>query len=145
MANRAVITTSSVPNTGTGIYIHWNGGPESVLAFLQTCKDRKYRDPAGDAPYAMARLCGVICEFFGVDSSAGMGIGPTVELDTDNGDNGTYVIGKDWRIVNRYGEGSTNKTAESQFDASEAEKYHAIVAELRNSYARNTERTAQHA
>ena len=35
MGNRAVLEFKD----GTGIYLHWNGGPESVLAFLDAAKE----------------------------------------------------------------------------------------------------------
>ncbi len=34
MGNRAVITASKSKDSGLGIYLHWNGGIESVVAFL---------------------------------------------------------------------------------------------------------------
>ena len=35
MGNRAVVTNK---NQDIGIYLHWNGGPESVCAFLTYAK-----------------------------------------------------------------------------------------------------------
>lgn len=35
MGNRAVITTT---DQRIGIYLHWNGGKDSVEAFLKYCK-----------------------------------------------------------------------------------------------------------
>jgi hypothetical protein len=104
MGNRAVITASPLETMGVGIYLHWNGGPESVLAFLDVARARGYRDPSGDESYAMARLCGLICEFFGGSDS--VGIGPLDQLDCHNHDNGVYVIGANWEIVGRWGAGS---------------------------------------
>lgn len=106
MGNRAVITFSENRSTGVGIYLHWNGGLESVLAFLDAAKARGFRDPASDPSYAMARLCGLIHEFFGVRDSCSLGVGLLSSLDTDNWDNGVYVVGKDWAIVDRWGKGS---------------------------------------
>lgn len=41
MGNRAVITTSKAPDVSgakdLGIYLHWNGGRDSVEAFLKYC------------------------------------------------------------------------------------------------------------
>lgn len=37
MGNRAVISFDENDNA-TGVYLHWNGGPESVLAFLAAAK-----------------------------------------------------------------------------------------------------------
>ncbi len=106
MGNRAVITFSENRSTGVGIYLHWNGGLESVLAFLDAAKSRGFRDPASDPSYAMARLCGLIHEFFGVRDSCSLGVGLLSSLDTDNWNNGVYVVGKDWAIVDRWGKGS---------------------------------------
>ena len=38
MGNRAVITTEkNFENNGVGVYLHWNGGYDSVSAFLKYC------------------------------------------------------------------------------------------------------------
>lgn len=106
MGNRAVITASRSHTDGVGIYLHWNGGIESIEEFLATAKARGLRDPEEDESYAMARLCGLIHEFFGVESSTSLGINTLDRLDCDNWDNGVYVIGKNWEIVDRWGKGS---------------------------------------
>ena len=85
--------------TNIGIYLHWNGGRESVEGFLAAAKALGMRSPAEDSSYAMARLVQIIGNYFG--GSTSIGIGLCSELDTDNGDNGTYVIGGDWEIVGR--------------------------------------------
>lgn len=103
MGNRAVITTSTKDNEGIGIYLHWNGSPETVRGFLDEARRLKYRDPINDEQYAMARLCGLICA--SIDGSTGVGIGCLAELDTNNGDNGVYIIGKDWEIVQHLPDG----------------------------------------
>ena len=101
MGNRAVITTKNGFNkNGVGIYVHWNGGRDSVEAFLEYCRLSGFRDPVEDSGYAMARLCGVIANFMGEDGLS-VGIDTVSMLDTDNDDNGTYIIGKDWKIVGR--------------------------------------------
>ena len=66
MGNRAVITTvDGWKNNGIGIYLHWNGGKDSIEAFLKYCKLRGFRN--GD--YGMARLTQVIANFFGGELS----------------------------------------------------------------------------
>lgn len=131
MGNRAVITASTSKTKGVGIYVHWNGGPESVLAFLDVARERGYRDPADDESYAMARLCQVICEFFGGDSS--VGIGQLDELDCDNYDNGVYVIGKGWTVVDRWGSGSRPMPLSMTHMGSESlSQYREIKAQLLN-------------
>lgn len=94
MGNRAVITTE---DKQLGVYLHWNGGRNSVEGFLLYCKLKGYRCPEDDC-YGWARLCQVIGNFFGGECS--VGIDRYDRLDTDNGDNGTYII-KDWRIVGK--------------------------------------------
>ena len=98
MGNRAVITTrENLKNNGVGIYLHWNGGRDSVEAFLKYAELKGYRPPDEDC-YGWARLCQVIGNFFGGGYS--IGIDTVDNLDTDNGDNGTYII-KGWKIVDR--------------------------------------------
>lgn len=128
MGNRAIITNSKSRTTGVGIYVHWNGGPESVLAFLRVCQLRGYRAPGADGAYAMARLCGLICEFFPGNSS--VGIGQLCDLDCDNYDNGVYVIDDNWRVVDTWGEGSRPLKETLAFDDIQREQYDAIVEKL---------------
>lgn len=94
MGNRAVITT---PDKKMGVYLHWNGGRDSVEAFLHYCELHGFRSPDRD-PYGWARLCQVIGNFFGGGLSVGVGLYD--QLDTDNWDNGVYII-EGWRIVGR--------------------------------------------
>lgn len=94
MGNRAVITTKEKK---ASVYLHWNGGRDSVEAFLEYCKRQGQRSPDQDC-YGWARLCQVIGNFFG--GSTSLGIGHYDELDTDNHDNGVYII-KGWEIIGR--------------------------------------------
>lgn len=98
MGNRAVITTrENFNNNGIGIYLHWNGGRDSVEAFLKYCELKQYRTPDNDN-YGWARLCQVIGNFFGGTNSIGIDV--VGNLDCNNHDNGVYII-KDWKIVGR--------------------------------------------
>lgn len=107
MGNRAVITTRTKK---LGIYLHWNGGRDSVEAFLKYCELRHFRSPDKDS-YGWARLCQVIANFFGEDGLS-IGIDSYVNLDIDNGDNGVYII-EDWKIVDReYFNGCEQRTHE---------------------------------
>jgi len=99
MGNRAVITTAPFNASNVGIYVHWNGGRDSIEGFLQACKALGYRSPGTDASYGMAQLTRAIGTFFGEGLS--LGIGPCSQLDCDNGDNGVFLIGGDWEIVGR--------------------------------------------
>lgn len=103
MGDRAVI---GLEDCETGIYVHWNGEPSTVLGYLQAAKALGYRDPTEDPSYAIARLCGLISFDTGLGSSTGIGVGDLKHLDTDNGDNGTYIVGKDWNVTKWYGSGS---------------------------------------
>ena len=108
MGNRAVITNwvegetqeefSMNKNPRIGIYLHWNGGRDSVEAFLTYCKMKEYREPNYDN-YGWARLCQVIANFFG--GSTSIGIDMVEQLDCDNYDNGVYLI-EGWEIKDRY-------------------------------------------
>lgn len=103
MGNRAVITTSTAADVqksnDLGVYLHWNGGRDSVTAFLTYCRMKEYRSPFRDNAYSIARLCQVIGNFFGGSESIGVGI--CSKLDCDNWDNGVYIIGDNWEIVDR--------------------------------------------
>lgn len=130
MGNRAVITASTSHTKGIGIYLHWNGGIESVQAFLDVAKARGFRDPTYDESYGMARLCGLIHEFFGVDQDTSLGIGTLEQLDCDNYDNGVFVIGKGWAITERWGKGSQVFTPGAVDMARANEQYKGIVEQL---------------
>jgi hypothetical protein len=99
MGNRAVIAMQQegIPKEDSpAIYLHWNGGRDSVEAFLESAKKlgaRQYDDS-----YGFARLVQIIANFFGGTTSIGVATYRT--LDTDNYDNGVYWI-KDLNIIER--------------------------------------------
>ena len=104
MGNRAFI---GFENNPINIYVHWNGGIESIKAFCDVAKERGFADPTYDASYAMARLIGLIHEFFGVTNSSSLGVctfsSAEEEIDAITyADNGKYIIGKDWQIIRHY-------------------------------------------
>lgn len=99
MGNRAVITTKKGDrNTKLGVYLHWQGGRDSVEAFLKYCKIRGFRRPEDD-DYGWARLTQVIANYAGKDGLS-VGVNLFCKLDYDNWNNGTYLI-EDWEIVGR--------------------------------------------
>lgn len=116
MGNRAVIALESMPTVG--IYVHWNGGEESVEAFLEEAKRRKLRSPESDPTYAFGRLVQLIGDFFsqGEEPSyeTSLGVGPLDMLDADNGDNGTYWIADDWTIARREHASPYSRTTSEQ-------------------------------
>lgn len=93
MGNRAIITTKEKK---TAVYLHWNGGRDSVEGFLAYCKLQGFRSPECDE-YGFARLCQVVANFFGSDGLS-VGVGP---FTGSAGDNGIYIVGRDWDIVGR--------------------------------------------
>lgn len=92
MGNRAVITLDQSPTINSlGIYLHWNGGPESVLAFAQAAHDLGALERMEfDNSYAFARLVQVITNWMG--GTLSVGVDTLGHLDHDNGDNGLFVI-----------------------------------------------------
>ena len=92
MGNRAVLVAKG--NENKSVYLHWNGGRDSVEAFLKYCELRGFRGFQDD--YGMARFCQVVGNFFGAN---GLSVG-IMDGAYSHGDNGIYVI-EDWRIVDR--------------------------------------------
>lgn len=98
MGNRCVITTrENFENDGVGIYMHWNGGRDSVEPLLKYCELKGYRSPDTDC-YGWARLCQVIGNALG--GTLSVGVDKVSRLDCDNYDNGVYII-EGWKIVGR--------------------------------------------
>jgi hypothetical protein len=96
MGNRAVLQFGKTPTKCIGIYLHWNGSPESVDAFLAYAREVGVR--TGDRSYSAARVAQICANFFQGTVSIGIDVAST--LDCDNGDNGTYVI-EDLRVIKR--------------------------------------------
>jgi hypothetical protein len=99
VGNRAVIAfvndKGECDVNSVGIYLHWNGGRDSVEGFLQTAKDYGIRSGS----YGLARLTQIICNSFPGTLSVGVGI--VKKLDCDNWDNGVYWVDKEFNIVGR--------------------------------------------
>ena len=99
MGNRAVIGFVNDKNeydvNGVGIYLHWNGGRDSVEGFLQTAKDYDLRSGS----YGLARLTQIICNCF--PGTLSVGVATLDKLDCDNYDNGVYWVDEKFDIVDR--------------------------------------------
>lgn len=94
MGNRAIITT---PERELGLYLHWNGGRDTVEPLLKYCELKGYRSPKSGPSYAFARMTQVMGNFFG--GTLSVGIMPyTTDEAMDPGDNGIYVI-DGWEIA----------------------------------------------
>ena len=73
MGNRAHVFFSKEKHS-PGVYLHWNGGPESVLAFLRVMRDRGWTRM--DYDYASARFAAVAVEFFDLEGDCeGLSVG----------------------------------------------------------------------
>lgn len=81
------------------VYLHWNGGRDSITAFLNACKELGYRGGASDS-YGVARFTQTVCNFFG-SGGLSCGVDTLEQSDTDNGDNGVYVVDDNWEIIGR--------------------------------------------
>lgn len=82
-----------------GVYLHWNGGRASIEGFCEACRRLKFRGPARDS-YGVARFIQVVCNFFGSDGLS-CGVDTLERSDTNNYDNGVYVVDDNWNIVGR--------------------------------------------
>ena len=102
MGNRAVIVWTdeqgNYTDNSNGVYIHWNGGRDSIEAFLAYCEMCGYESPTED-PAGFERFAKVVSGFFG-SSQTTVEIAPISQLDTDNYDNGMYVC-RGWDIIGR--------------------------------------------
>ena len=98
MGNRAIIKPEG---KDIGVYLHWNGGVDSVTAFLKYCELRDFR--GFDDSYGLARFCQVVGNFFGGGLSIGIQ-NDIVESKQEAKwiDNGIYVV-KGWEIVRHIG------------------------------------------
>ena len=95
MGNRGFI---KFQGTDVGVYLHWNGGKDSVVPMLEYCRLRGFRFDY----YGVARFCQVIGNWFGGDLSIGVeSTARRLVSDFDPGDNGVYFV-KDWKIVDRH-------------------------------------------
>jgi hypothetical protein len=105
MGNRGTIvfTDREWREFSPAVYLHWNGGPESVYAFLDELDRRQCR---ADQFYEVARFTQIIGDFFDqtaiTNLSLGVTNGPESVADilignvkTDLGDNGLYLISRE--------------------------------------------------
>jgi hypothetical protein len=99
MGNRAVIAfvddNGVQDENSVGIYLHWNGGRDSVEGFLQAAKDYGLRSGS----YGVARLTQIIGNCF--PGTLSVGVDMLNKLDCDNYDNGVYWVDKQFNIVGR--------------------------------------------
>ena len=92
MGNRAVISFDSATNaSGLAIYVHWNGGRDSIQAFLKATRILMGAGGrTGDTSYGKARFIQVVGLNF--PGALSFGVGTLKEFGGWNCDNGLYVI-----------------------------------------------------
>ena len=99
MGNRAMISFKEdrqEKEFAPSIYLHWNGGRDSVEAFLEASQTLGIR--GNDGSYCIGRMAQVIGNWMGGHLS--MGVSCYSQYDTEWLDNGVYWI-KDFEIVER--------------------------------------------
>ena len=98
MGNRAVIT-GRIGDKAPVIYLHWNGGRASVVGLLRAARVLGFR---GTDRAAMDTLAELWAESF-FDCPVGHTIYRETygQSDTDNHDNGVYIIDDDLNIIGR--------------------------------------------
>ena len=100
MGNRATVifTNKDETSISPAIYLHWNGGPESIYPFLDELDRREVR---ADQNYEAARFVAIVSEFFDQDYYSGLSLGiqngpeeiiPSALKAFDPGDNGIFVV-----------------------------------------------------
>ena len=133
MGNRAVVEfTKDDKHSGTnvGVYLHWNGGRDSIEAFLEATK-RVMADRGEDETYAPARFVQIVGNYLGDNLS--LGLAQCRNLDCDNWDNGVYLVhpGSLEIIGRRYFKGQEQDTYNKE------EMVADILAEMPESYEKN--------
>lgn len=117
MGNRAIVVFEDQKQESFSplVYLHWNGGPESIYCFLDELDRRGVR---ADQDYECARFVAIVAEFFDKDGYNGLSLGVQQWCgkleDYDQGDNGIYAVcrqGKT-RRVRRFGDGWCSTPAE---------------------------------
>lgn len=102
MGNRANVIFVDIngKNPSPCVYLHWNGGAESIYAFLDELDRRRVRV---DQCYECARFAHVVGEFFDRESISNSSLGianspkkidaeTLSKIKTDNSNNGFYIV-----------------------------------------------------
>ena len=104
MGNRAVLTFNTADNA-PAIYLHWNGGRASVQGFIDAARalGLRHAPTAAAQTHALDQLAELLARHY-----FRCNVGMTVYrlhyagADRDNGDNGTYLLGHDLTIIERF-------------------------------------------
>lgn len=126
MGNRAVVVFKD-QDFKAGVYLHWNGGPESVLAFLKVMEERKWTR----LDYASARFTAVVSEFFDAEGECdglSLAIVDDPQSWKDGCDNGLYEVSRDGDNFEVKQRG--RKISATKLDPKDKEKMDQIVDRL---------------
>ena len=112
MGNRAMVvfTDENEQEISPAVYLHWDGSPVSIYAFLAELKRR--RAAGHSVGYSAARFIHVVGDFFDQKEVSSLSLGvepppPAIDLESmtplanEADDNGVYVVrpnGDDWHV-----------------------------------------------
>jgi len=99
MGNRAVVCFSEsgeYSESLLGLYVHWNGGRDSIEGFLKATKTL-----LGDDGWTLQTGWDKFLDVIGAYQTGWTEVDVCTKLDTDNNDNGVYVVGPSLSIVSR--------------------------------------------
>lgn len=147
MGNRATLVfTDGKERFSPAVYLHWNGGPESIYSFLAELDRRHVR---ADQDYEAARFIQIVGEFFDQEEQGGLSLGVANgprsvqeiregKIETDLSDNGVYLVQREEGAIKmRRFLLAYNKDAEGNyiFDNAMIEKPDTWVARERKEFA----------
>lgn len=132
MGNRAAVafTDGHNPKPHSWVYLHWNGGPESVYALWDVMVERNLH--CHSASYTTAQFVRLACDLISGDGGLSVGIEcfatPTHAANCAD-DNGAYVFhistGKCERTVRTY---NTNGPTARKLSADEVDRERRLVS-----------------
>ena len=103
MGNRAVLTFNTAGHA-PAIYLHWNGGRASVQGFIDAARalGLRHAPTAAAQTQALDQLAELLARHY-FRCNVGMTVyrEQYANTDRDNGDNGTYLLGRDLSIIER--------------------------------------------
>ena len=89
MGNRAVITFDSVDSNAIAVYVHWNGGRDSIEGFLKVTRILMGGHNF-DELYATGRFIQVVGAYF--PGALSFGVGQYKSMENWDSDNGVYIV-----------------------------------------------------
>jgi len=114
MGNRAVVVFDEFKpeSEAAAIYLHWNGGRDSIEGYLKATRILM-GGRLGDGAYARARFFQVIGIFMGGNLSFGM---DTTRALCGQGDNGVFIIDSDTMTIKGRGEWDAEWEEQDEYD-----------------------------